>query len=139
VQEPYNRAELRALRATVDERWPKLSEEEALRWLSRVKDGRSPYIRLRAQAIRCQPDAIVALALHTGLRRAEVLALDVVCLHHNNQGVVVRDKDGSLDGNCREGPLTDAARKAVEAWILCRGFLSPNHEQAWLNLHAELS
>jgi integrase len=67
---------------------------------------------VRVHAVRCQLDAIVALALHTGLRRAEIFALDVACLHHLNYGVVVRDKDGSFDGRCREVPLTDAARQA---------------------------
>jgi site-specific recombinase XerD len=124
------------LRATLDERWPKLPEEEALRWLRRVEDGRSPYSRVRVHAIRCQLDAVVALALHTGLRRAELFALDVVCLHHYNHGVVVRDKDGSFDGNCREIPLTDAAREAVARWIVCRSLLGPDHKHAWLNLHA---
>jgi hypothetical protein len=42
--QPYNRAELRALRATLDERWPKLSPNQADLWLLRVKDG-SPYAR----------------------------------------------------------------------------------------------
>jgi len=125
------------LRATIDARWPKLPPEEAKTWLRRVKDGRSPYSRVRVHVIRCQLDAIVALALHLGLRRAELFRLDVPCVHYDNQGVVVRDKSGSFDGNCREVPFTDAARDAVEQWILCRFFLGPNHEQAWLNLHAE--
>src|SRR6266480_1235842 len=43
--QPYNRAELRALRAPLDERWPKLSPNQADLWLLRVKDG-SPYARV---------------------------------------------------------------------------------------------
>jgi hypothetical protein len=66
VTEPYNRTQLRALQATLDERWPKLPREEADRWLHRVKEGRSPYSRVRVHAIRCQLDCIVALALQLG-------------------------------------------------------------------------
>jgi site-specific recombinase XerC len=120
VPQPYSRTELRTLRATLDERSPKLPPEEADRWLRRVKDGRSPYARVRVHAIRCQLDAIVALALHLGLRRAEIFRLDIRCVHYDNHGVVVIDKPGSLDDNCREVPLTDAARLAVHEWIVCR-------------------
>src|SRR5664279_2297988 len=45
--QPYNRTELRALREVLDERWPKLPPEDAERWLGRVRDGRSPYSRVR--------------------------------------------------------------------------------------------
>jgi site-specific recombinase XerD len=54
-----------------------------------------------------------------------------------NHGVVVLDKSGSLDGKSREIPLTDAARLAVHEWIVCRYYLSPEHQFPWLNLHAE--
>ena len=135
--QPYNLRELRVLQKTLDERWPKLSPQEADRWLRRVEDGRSPYARVRVHAIRCQLDAMIALALHSGLRRREMFALDVPCMHHDNEGVVVRDKSGSLDGNCREVPFTYAARDAVERWLLCRSFLGANHPRPWLNLHAE--
>jgi integrase len=134
---PYNRTELRTLRATLDARWPKLPPEEADRWLCRVKDGCSPYARVRVHAIRCQLDCIIALALHLALRRAEIFRLDIRCVHYDNHGVVVCDKSGSLDGNCREIPLTDAARCAVYEWINCRYFLNPDHQWPWLNLHAE--
>jgi integrase len=135
VPEPYNRTELRSLRATLDERWPKLPGEEADRWLRRVKDGRSPYAR--GHAIRCQLDCIIALALHLGLRRAEIFRLDIRCVHHDNNGVVVADPSGSFDGKAREVPLTDAARHAVHEWIACRYFLNAYHLGPWLNLHAE--
>jgi hypothetical protein len=70
--QPYRPGELRAMRATLDERWPKLAEDEALKWLRRFTDAKSPYSRLRTHAIRCQIDAIVALALQLGLRRREI-------------------------------------------------------------------
>jgi integrase len=137
LPQPYNRADLRALRATLDERWQKLPPEEADRWLRRVKDGRSPYSRVRVHAIRCQLDCIIAMSLHLGLRRAEIFRLDIRCVHHDNHGVVVVDPSGSFDGKCREVPLTDAARLAVHEWIVCRYYLNADHRWPWLNLHAE--
>jgi integrase len=137
MPQPYNRNELRTLRSTLDERWPKLSPEEADRWLRRVKDGRSPYSRVRVHAIRCQLDAIVALALHLGLRRAEIFRQDIRFIHDDNYAVIVSDKPGSLDGEYRQVPFTDAARLAIHEWIVCRYFLSPDHQFPWLNLHAD--
>jgi integrase len=134
--QPYNRNELRTLRATLEQRWPKLSPDEADRWLRRVKDGRSPYSRVRVHVIGCQLDAIVALALHLGLRRAEIFALTVPCVHYDNLGVVVLGKDGGRDG-AREVPMTSLARDAIENWITARWFLGPENQSPWLNLHAE--
>jgi integrase len=121
----------------LDERWPKLPPDEADRWLRGVKDGRSPYARVRVHAIRCQLNAIIALALHLGLRRAEIFRLDIRCVHHDNHGVVGADPSGSFDGKCREVPLTDAARLAVHECIVCRYYLNTAHQFPWLNLHAE--
>ncbi|MFZ1927363.1 MAG: tyrosine-type recombinase/integrase [Solirubrobacteraceae bacterium] len=135
--EPYKRWELRALQKTLDERWPKLPEEEAYRWLGRVREGRSPYARVRSHASRCHLDAIIALALHTGLRRDELFNLSVPYMHYDNEDVVVRDKTVPGRENRREVPFTCAARDAIEQWIACRSFLDPDHERSWLNLHAE--
>jgi integrase len=74
---PYTRNELRALQATLDERWPKLPHEDAEKWLPRFSEGRSPYSRVRVHAISTQLDAIIALALHMGLRRSEIFKLTV--------------------------------------------------------------
>jgi hypothetical protein len=43
---PYRPSELRALRATLDERWPRLADDEASSWLRRFREGR--YRRTRA-------------------------------------------------------------------------------------------
>jgi site-specific recombinase XerD len=134
--QPYNRTELRTLRATLDQRWPKLPPDEADRWLRRVKDGRSPYSRVRVHVIRCQLDAIIALALHLGLRRREIFALGIHEMHYFNQGVVVRDKFGGLE-RAREAPMTCVARDAIYEWLTCRAFLGADHNGAWLNLHSE--
>ena len=80
---------------------------------------------------------MIALALHLGLRRAEIFRLDIRCVHHESHGVVVADPSGSFDGKVRQVPLTDAARHAVHEWIVCRYFLDAYHLAPWLNLHSE--
>jgi integrase len=135
--QPYRPSELRALRTTLDERWPKLAADEAEKWLRRYSDGRSPYSRIRSQVIRCQLDAIIALALHLGLRRREIRALDVNAAHPENDYVVVWGRRGPLAGDHREVPFTDAARAAMSAWIDCHNVLAPGERSLWLNLYAE--
>jgi integrase len=135
MTQPYNRRQLRALQATLDERYPKLPREEADHWLRRYQEGRSPYSRIRRHVIGAQLDCIVALALHLGLRRCEVARLTVDDIHPYNAGVLVRHRTGSLDG-AREVPWTSRAHFAAEQWLLCRSYLGTEHERAWLNLHA---
>jgi site-specific recombinase XerD len=131
----YTRTELGNLREILDERWPKMSENEALRWLYGVQKGRTPYNRVRRHVIRLQLDAVIALALHLGLRRREIFALDINDAHYYNRGVVVLDKSGDED-DAREVPFTNVARHALEQWIAARYFLDPKHDCLWLNLHA---
>jgi site-specific recombinase XerD len=133
--QPYRPKELKELRTRIDSRWPKMREEEALRWLRRVQEGRSPYSRVRDHAIRCQLDGVVALALHLGLRRREVYALDIHDMNHFNAGVAVYDKLGGLE-RARDAPMTWVARDAMKDWLTCRSFLGADHDRAWLNLHA---
>ncbi len=133
--ERYSRAKLRELDTILDDHWPKLSDSEALKWLYGVQKGRTPYSRVRRHVIRCQLDAIIALARHLGLRRAEIFALGINDVHYYNLGVVVRAKSGDLD-DARQVPFTNAARYAVEQWFACRWFLDADHDQPWLNLHA---
>jgi integrase len=135
--QPYRPSELRQLRAALDAGWPKLGEQEADRWLRRYSDGRSPYRRVRSHAIRCQLDAIISLALHLGLRRREIFALDVVMAHPENDAVVVWGDDERSVERARQAPWTDAARAAMSAWIGCRHAIAPEHDRLWLNLHAE--
>lgn len=47
---PYNRGDLRGLRTTLDSRWPELPDEDAARWLRRVKEQRPPYAQVRVHA-----------------------------------------------------------------------------------------
>ena len=132
---PYNRTQLRALQATLDQRYPKLPREEAEKWLRRYREGRSPYARIRRHAIGCQLDAVVALALHLGLRRSEIFRASVNDIHYDNAGAVARDAIGSSE-TARMVPWTSRAHFAVEKWIVCRYFLRAEHDRPWLNLHA---
>jgi integrase len=135
MTQPYNRNELRALQATLDQRWPKLPREEAEKWLPRVKEGRCPYSRVRVHAISCQLDAIICLSLHLALRRSEIFRLTVNDLHTDNAGVVAGRMAGSLDG-ARMVPWTSRAYYAVDKWLECRFYLGAEHDRPWLNLHS---
>src|SRR5438445_8249276 len=98
-----------------------LPDEEAEKWLRRFQERRSPYARVRRHLIRRQLDAVVALALHLGLTRAQIFRLSVNDLHFENAAVVVRDRTG-LSENAREVPLTHAARESIWYWLECRAY-----------------
>jgi site-specific recombinase XerD len=134
VPQPYGRTQLRALQATLGERWPKLPREEAEKWLTRYKEGRSPYSRVRVHAISTQLDAIIALALHLGLKRSEIFRLSVDDAHFENAAVLVRHRSGDTS-LARETPWTSRAHFALERWIKCRSYLGAEHDRLWLNLH----
>ena len=134
--DPYRPKDLRALRAALDERWPKLPSDEAWTWLTRFRDGRSPYSRVRSHVIRCQLDAIIALALHVGLRRREIYALDIVTAHPDNDQVIVwGDAQRSLE-RVRQVPMTATVRAALVAWTDCHYALARDERSIWLNTHA---
>jgi integrase len=133
---PYTRKELLALRTTLDERWPKLTPDEAERWLTRVKDGRSPYSRVRVHAIRCQLEAVIALALHLGLRRSEIWRASVADLHYYNAGAIARRIDAKSPEAAREAPWTSGAWEACRDWLDCRSQLGATHDRPWLSLHS---
>jgi integrase len=135
---PYHRGELSKLWDTIDERWPKVDEDEAWFWLQRWLDGVSPYSRVRAQLIRRQLDAIVALALHCGLRRKEIYRLDLEAMHDDNAHIVVWGKSGAWAGDdFRTVPHTGSGRALTAPWCRMRSALAPGRSRAWLNLHAE--
>lgn len=136
VPQPYRPGELRAMRRTLEERWPKLAEDEVWKWLYRFRDGRSPYSRVRSHMIRCQLEAIVTLAVHLGLRRREIFALDEVTAHSDNDEVIVwTDSERSVE-RCRTVPFMGTARTAMSGWLDCRYAIAPEHKGLWLNLCA---
>lgn len=133
---PYTPEQIAGLWTLLDERWPKLPPDKERRWLGRWHDGRSPYSRIRVHAIRCQLDAIIALALHCGLRKTEILRLDERSMHPDNEGVVVWRGGTPWNGGFREVPYSDEARELVAPWMSLRSVIAPGHDHAWLNLHA---
>ena len=132
---PYTPEEIDGLWALLDERWPKLPPEQERRWIGRWRDGRSPYSRIRAHAVRCQLDAIIALALNCGLRKMEILRLDERSMHTDNEGVVVW-RSAPWEGGFREVLYTDEARELIAPWTSLRAVIAPGHDRPWLNLHA---
>jgi integrase len=134
---PYSPELIDGLWVLLDERWPKLPPDKAQRWLTRWRDGRSPYSRIRLHAIRCQLDAIIALALHCGLRKSEILRLDERSMHPDNEGVVVWNGGAPWNGGCREVPYSDEARELIAPWMSLRSVVAPDHNRVWLNLHAK--
>lgn len=134
--QPYRPAELRELRRILDERWPRLADAEATRWTARWTDGRSPYSRIRVHAIRLQLDAVIALALHCGLRRDDIFGLDSESIHPDNAYIVVCDDGGPWSGKHRAVEYTDSAREAIVPWVRLRAAIDPDHERAWLRLWA---
>jgi integrase len=133
---PYSADQIEGLWALLDERWPKLAPDRESYWIKRWRDGRSPYSRIRVHAIRCQLNAIIALALHCGLRKSEILALDERSMHPDNEGVVVWHGAAPWNGGYREVPYRDAARELIAPWMDLRSVIAPGHDRAWLNLHA---
>jgi site-specific recombinase XerD len=132
--QPYSRKEIAALWNALDERWPTLPPDEAARWIGRWADGKSPYARVRAHGIRLQLEAVSALALRCGLRRHEIRALGVDWMHYDLTGVVVWPTGVPWDGEAREVPYTDTARRAIRHWIEFRAIVRPDHNSPWLNL-----
>jgi integrase len=134
--QPYRPTELRQLRAVLAERWPVLDEYTAARWLSRFRESRSPYSRVRTHVIGCQIRAAIALALELGLRRREIYALIVDGAHPDNSQIVVfRDMTREVE-TCRAVPNRTTTRRAVARWLACRNAIAPPHNAVWLNTHA---
>lgn len=118
----------------LDERWPRLLPAEATRWLDRWRDGRSPYSRIRSHAIRCQLDAVIALALRWALQRDEIRRLDVETIHPDCSYIVVWDEGGPWQGTPRKVPYTDSMRKAIAPWVGLHRRLAPGETSPWLSL-----
>lgn len=130
---PYTSKELRRLRGVVDDRWPRLTDEAALRRVTRWSEGITPYPRIRHHAIRLQLDAVIALSLHGGLRRSEIFRLHLDDLHYDNAYIVVW-RGERFGSEAREVPFTEDCRARVKGWIEFRSAMRPTHDRPWLNL-----
>lgn len=124
---PYSRKELDRFRAQLDRRWPTVEQKFWDRW----RRGTSRFKRVQPEVMRIQIEAIVALALHCGLRRAEIFAVSIDDIHYDNAYVVVRHGKGD---RFREVPHTATSREAVRRWLELRTELAPKHDEPWLCL-----
>lgn len=127
---PYSKKELDQFRREFDAAWPKVDPKFWARW----KRGTSRFRRIRTEAMRIQIEAIVALALHCGLRRDEIFRAGLDDIHYDNAFIVVRFGKGEKE---REVPHTEGSRAAVRAWIELRTILGPKHDSVWLSLANE--
>lgn len=133
--ERYSPKELRFFREVINTRWPLMDDERARKFARRWKNGDTPYSRIRKHAIRLQLDAVISLALHSGLRRREISALHVDDLHYDNAYIVVWSGE-RWNSSYREVPYTEDARAAVRAWLDFRACMGVKHDAPWLNLWA---
>lgn len=138
---PYGRSDLAKMRQEIEAAFPYVDEI----WWRRWRQRSSRYKRIRTHAERLQVEAIVALALHCGLRQQEIGRASVDDIHYDNQWVVVRyPKDHENGADFREVPHTEVSREAVRAWLEARiellqderltGRLDAPPESPWLTL-----
>lgn len=129
---PYSKKELKRFREQLDARWPKVRDTL---W-KRYRNGTTHFRKVQPEIMRIQIEAIVALALHCGLRRHEIYEISIEDVHYDNAYVVVREGKG---GKYREVPHTATSREAVRAWLEIREYLfrkakKGRHEKLWLSL-----
>jgi integrase len=125
------------MRDVLAQRWPRLPDREARRYVQRWLEGRSPYSRIRAHAIRLQLEAVIALAGELGLRRSELFSLTVDSVHPDNTAVIVWRNGVEWSDSPREVPFTRRARKAVQEWLEFRELLGIDHDKPWVKLWGE--
>lgn len=134
---PYKRAELDRFFSELESALPLLPERgPGSQLLQRWIVGKSKFPRVRGHAMRLQVEAIVALALHCGLRRYEIFQLTPDELHYDNEYIVVRGKRSSSVEKVREVPFTEPAREAVRRWLDFRLLMRPEEKDAtWLSTY----
>ncbi len=112
-----------------------MDDARAEKFVARWKNGITPYSRIRKHAIHLQLGAVIALALHCGLRRGEIYALHLDDMHYDNAYIVVW-RGERWNSTHREIPFTDDARATVAAWIEFRAAMGVEHKHPWLGLSA---
>lgn len=124
---PYSQDELRQFRAALDEKYPLVPDYKLRFYVS----GRWHYRQIETHAQRLHMEAIVALALYGGLRRAEIYNCSIVDMHPDNDYVIVTGKGDKV----REVPHTRRTRAAIGTWIDFREeVLRPDHDFPWMSL-----
>lgn len=132
---PYKRPELDQFYAELDAAYPWLGPPNTTNppdyFWKRFEKGTTRFRRVRREAMRAQIDAIVALALHCGLRRQEIYDCSIADIHPDNEYVVVRSGKGERP---REVPHTDESRAAIQKWLELRHRLNVRTARPWLKL-----
>lgn len=133
---PYRPEQLDELRAKLQETFPLKPEHgpgslALQRWLT----GKSPWQHvLYRHGMRLQVEAVVALALHLGLRRSEIFGLSVDELHYDLRFIIVLGKREDHRDKPREVPFTTEARTAVKNWLEFRALLRLEHDRPWVSV-----
>lgn len=137
---PYKKAELQLFWKALEEKFPFVPESgkgsHALKnWMK--GNGRWTGVLYR-HAMRLQLEAMVHLALDSGLRRHEIFALSLDDLHYDNEYLVVNGKADPSTGlkKVRSVPFTTEARVAVKAWLEFRALMRPEHKCPWVSCWA---
>lgn len=128
---PYSAKELDRFRAELNARWPMADPK----WWPRYRRGTSRYKRVASEVMRLQIEAIIALALHGGLRRREIYNLSIEDMHPQNAYIVVRQRARVANGKdkMREVPYTEAARAKVQRWLDLRAeIVGDLHDFPWI-------
>lgn len=138
---PYKASEVQDFYAWLDHRYRTAPGRNVEHTLSRWLAGKARFDDrcLARHAMHLQVEAIVALALHCGLRRTEIFSLRLVEMHYDNQYVVVRGARKNRRGEVRvrEVPYNETAREAVRAWLDFRHLMRPDHDSPWLSITSQ--
>jgi site-specific recombinase XerD len=134
---PYTRIEIRQLWAQIDEALPKLPEKgRKSQALTRWRNGKGPWCKVRIHAMRLQVDCMIRLALDLGMRRHEIFGLSLDDLHYDNEYLVIQGKANPNTGEpkIRQVAVSEHAREAIKDWIEFRAWIDPPHDSPWLSL-----
>lgn len=128
---PYSAKELKQFWKDLNSRWKKANPK----WWKHWRSGRSKYKKVGYEVMRIQLEAIVALALDSGMRSIEIWSSTIDHVHPDNAYIVIPQRGKRRNGKdrSREVPFTKEARRAVRAWLEIRAELKPGHDKLWLS------
>lgn len=131
---PYSAKELKQFWRELDDTFPLVRKTMWQQW----EYGNAKYWRIAPEVRRRQIEAIVALALHCGLRMTEIYNLSMSDLHPDNAYVVVRQraKTPNAKDRFREVPYTNEARAIVKRWLDMRIKIGVKHKKPWIKAWA---
>ncbi len=129
---PYSSTEIAQMWSELETRFPYATPL----MLTRFRNGTSKFRRhIRRHAMRLQLDAIVELALISGLRKNEIYNLSIADVHWDNKYIVAHGKRVDQHDKVREVPYADTTRAAVQAWFRFRGsFAEDAGGPIWLSV-----